>query len=103
MQNQQEYGDGCVSLGCSADLLFGIRLTLGGFRVRMPPSFRLHCFARSDDAPDVQVSVVDVPGASKGITGTLANREPLLPSRFAKLPLGSVRPKGWIAHMYQAA
>jgi hypothetical protein len=45
-----------------------------------------------------RISVVDVPDASRGIRHVVSNREPLLASPLAKLPLGSVRPKGWIAH-----
>jgi hypothetical protein len=43
-------------------------------------------------------SVVDIPDASKKITNALSNKEPLLSSPLAKLPLGSVRAHGWIAH-----
>ena len=46
----------------------------------------------------MKASVVSVPDASGRIDFTVSNKEPLLPNPLAKLPLGNVRPKGWIAH-----
>ena len=45
-----------------------------------------------------RVSVVRAPDASREIHHTIANREPLLRSPLAKLPLGTVQPHGWIRH-----
>jgi hypothetical protein len=50
---------------------------------------------------DMKVSVLEQPDSSKGIDYVVSNKGRLLPSRFAKLPVGSVRPKGWIAYQLQ--
>ena len=50
---------------------------------------------------EMKVSLVDIPDASKGIDCTVVNRKPLCPNPVAKLPLGTVRPRGWIAHQIQ--
>jgi hypothetical protein len=40
--------------------------------------------------------VVDVPDSSRPIDHVVSNKKRLLPNPIAKLPLGSVKPKGWI-------
>jgi hypothetical protein len=47
---------------------------------------------------DMLASVVDVPDASRGISFATSNKGRLLPNPVAKLPLGSVKAHGWIAH-----
>ena len=47
-------------------------------------------------ASDNVVSVVDRPPADASNTVYPGNRPPLLPSPFVKLPVGAIRPEGWL-------
>ena len=42
-----------------------------------------------------QVRVVDKPGTEQTNDFYVANRPPLLPSPFIKLPIGAIKPQGW--------
>lgn len=46
----------------------------------------------------MRVAVVDTPDAARGIDYVVANKAPLKPNPLAKLPLGSVKAKGWVRH-----
>ena len=48
---------------------------------------------------DVKVMPTPAPGAANPLY--TANREPLLPSPFIKLPIGSITPKGWVRHQLE--
>lgn len=50
---------------------------------------------------ETKVDLVDRPYSGTGSTNYLKNREPLLPQAFLKLPVGSVKPKGWVGRFLQ--
>ncbi len=49
----------------------------------------------------VDVVAQDTPPGEGGNTHYAGNREPLLPSELIKLPVGSIRPAGWVRHQLE--
>ncbi len=52
-------------------------------------------------AQEARVATVRQPPTDKRSAFYPSNREPLAPSPFVKLPIGAIRPKGWLRHMLQ--
>jgi hypothetical protein len=50
------------------------------------------CFAGCSVAEDKKKQTAEQPAPS----GPLFHREPLLPGKFAMMPMGSVKPRGWL-------
>ncbi len=48
-----------------------------------------------------KIAVVDRPAVNTANSHYIGNRSPLLPSHFIKLPVGNVKPKGWLARYFQ--
>jgi hypothetical protein len=71
-----------------------VALVLAAFLLQVPSP----CGA-APTATDVRA----VPAPATGSTSPLytGNREPLLPSPFFKLPIGSITPKGWVRHQLE--
>ncbi len=49
----------------------------------------------------VQIGVVDRPDTTSKNAFYVSNREPLLASPFIKLPVGSIKPQGWVRRQLQ--
>jgi len=52
-------------------------------------------------ASPAEISVVKIPPTAGHNRHYISNREPLLPSPFIKLPIGSIEPKGWLLSQLQ--
>src|SRR6476620_8145005 len=49
----------------------------------------------------LKISVVERPPTAKSNAFYVSNRQPLLPLHFIKLPVGSIKPEGWILKYLQ--
>ena len=72
----------------------GVALVLLGVLLLSAPA----CGAAADYT---DVKVVSTPAPSSTQPLYTGNREPLLPSPFIKLPIGSITPKGWLRHQLE--
>ena len=71
-----------------------------GIRMRLGSALALCSSVFSTFAVD-QITVVDSPPVSGSNTFYVANRPPLAPSPFMKLPVGSITPRGWLRHQLE--
>ena len=90
-----------------------MKITLTSLPLPQTPSYRF-CVALSLAAvclqspslgrasqPVTEVKVVSTPATSSTNPSYVGNRAPLLPSPLIKLPIGSIKPKGWVRHQLE--
>src|ERR1035437_1820106 len=73
----------------------------GGFTLMLMALVLPFAPLRGAAADFTDVKVVSTPAASSSQPLYTGNREPLLPSPFVKLPIGSITPRGWVRHQLE--
>ncbi len=61
----------------------------------------LFCACTSTQEQDLKLSVVKSPSTTSTNAFYVSNKQPLLPLHFIKLPIGSIKPEGWVLKYLQ--